>query len=223
MEKENLKQKEKLNVRELTPSNGMSFPSDAELIMMILGSGTKQTPIEYLAGKVLSAIERTNPPELISELLKIEGIGSSKALMIAASLELGRRLNRQPQGSVNKPTDIIPFVQHYAMRSAEHFLVVSLNGAREILSVHVICVGAANMAVVRPRDVFCEPIKEHASAIVLCHNHPSGMCHPSPTDISTTEDLVQVAGLLGIAVLDHIILTRHGYYSLLEHNELPVF
>ena len=72
-------------------------------------------------------------------------------------------------------------------------------------------------------NVFCEPIKEHASAIVLCHNHPSGMCHPSPTDISTTEDLVQVAGLLGNAVLDHIILTRHGYYSLLEHNELPVF
>ena len=124
---------------------------------------------------------------------------------------------------MNKPADIVPFVQHYAMQNSEHFLIVSLNGAREILSIHVICVGAANMAVVRPREVFSEPIREHASAVVLCHNHPSGMCKPSKADLATTEDLVHTAGLLGIAVLDHIILTRHGYYSLLEHNELPVY
>ena len=215
------KRVEKLNIRELALSNGMSYPSNAELIMMILGSGTRKMPVEYLAENVLKTVEATNPPELINALRKIEGIGTTKALMIAASMELGRRLNRNPQGRLNKPEDIVPFVQNYAMTSQEHFLCVTLTGAREILSVHVICVGASNMAVVRPREVFCEAIKEHASAIVLCHNHPSGHAEPSEEDLAMTETLVDCAMMLGIAVLDHIILTKTGYFSLLEHNMLP--
>lgn len=215
------KRVEKLNIRELALSNGMSYPSNAELIMMILGSGTRKMPVEYLAENVLKTVEATNPPELINALRKIEGIGTTKALMIAASMELGRRLNRNPQGRLNKPEDIVPFVQNYAMTSQEHFLCVTLTGAREILSVHVICVGASNMAVVRPREVFCEAIKEHASAVVLCHNHPSGHVEPSEEDLAMTETLVDCAMMLGIAVLDHIILTKTGYFSLLEHNMLP--
>lgn len=215
------KRVEKLNIRELALSNGMSYPSNAELIMMILGSGTRKMPVEYLAENVLKTVEATNPPELINALRKIEGIGTTKALMIAASMELGRRLNRNPQGRLNKPEDIVPFVQNYAMTSQEHFLCVTLTGAREILSVHVICVGASNMAVVRPREVFCEAIKEHASAVVLCHNHPSGHAEPSEEDLAMTETLVDCAMMLGIAVLDHIILTKTGYFSLLEHNMLP--
>lgn len=215
------KRPEKLNIRELTLSNGMAFPSDVELIMLILGSGTRKMPIELLAEKVLKAVEGTNPPELIHALQKIEGIGTSKALTIAAAMELGRRLNRNPQGRLNSPSDIVPFVQNYAMNSQEHFLCITLSGAREILSVHVVCVGSSNMAIVRPREIFCEAIKEHAAAIVLCHNHPSGQCFPSKEDLEMTAEVMDAAMLLGIALLDHIILTKNGYFSLLEHNLLP--
>ncbi|MBQ7158147.1 MAG: DNA repair protein RadC [Treponema sp.] len=217
------KRQEKLNIRELALSNGMAYPSNVELIMMILGSGTRRMPIEILAEKALKVIEDSNPPELIHELLKLEGIGTTKALMIAAAMEIGRRLNRNPQGRMNRPADIVPFVQNYAITNQEHFLCVSLTGARDILSVHVVCVGASNMAVVRPREVFCEAIKEHASAIVLCHNHPSGHCTPSKEDLMMTAEMVDAAMLLGIAVLDHIILTKNSYFSLLEHNLLPGF
>ena len=215
------KREEKLRIRELTLTNGMTYPSNVELIMLILGSGTSRMPIEYLAEKVLRVVEASNPPDLIHALLKIEGIGTTKALMLAAAMELGRRMNRTPQGRMNKPADIVPFVQNYAMASQEHFLSVSLTGARDILSVHVVSVGSGNMALVRPREVFCEAIKEHASAVVLCHNHPSGQCYPSEEDLLMTAELIESAMLLGIAVLDHIILTKNGYFSLLEHNLLP--
>ena len=222
MRKQIFVREEKPNVRELALSNGMSYPSDVELVMMILGSGTQRMPIEFLAEKVLAAIERTNPPTLVGELLKIEGIGSTKALAIAAALELGRRLNRKPQAFLNNPADVVPFVQHYALQQVEHFICVSMNGAREIVNIHVAGVGAGNVACIRPGEIFCDPLKHHASAVVLCHNHPSGICAPSKHDVSTTESLVEAAALLGIVVLDHIILTKGGYYSFLEHGLLPI-
>lgn len=222
MEKQLFKREQKLNVRELALSNGMSYPSDVELVMMILGSGTKRTPIEFLAEKVLAAIDRTNPPTLVGELLKIEGIGSTKALAIAAALELGRRLNRRPESFLNEPADVVPYVQHYALQSVEHFICVSMNGAREILNIHVAGVGEGNIAVIKPAEIFSDPLKHHASAVVLCHNHPSGLCSPSPKDEETTKAMVRAASLLGIVVLDHIILTRNGYFSFLEHGMLPI-
>ncbi len=216
-----MKEDKKPNVRELVLSNGMSYPSDEELIMLILGSGTKKVPIEQLAHEVMTAIDGTNPPELIESLQKVDGMGKTRALTIAAALEFGRRMNRNPQAVLGSPKDVIPYVQHYAMQTAEHFVSVSLNGAREIISIRVLSVGSGNMAILRPREIFCEAVKEHASAVVLCHNHPGGCCTPSPDDIETTSALEKAAELLGIALLDHIIITRTGYFSFLEHGMLP--
>jgi len=214
--------KEKPRIRELVLSNGMSYPSSEELIMLILGSGTQDTPVEKLAPLVLSAIERSNPPELIPQLTAIPGIGKTKALSIAAALELGRRMNRTPQAVIEQPLDVIPYIQHYSMQNTEHFLCITLNGIKEIISIRVLSVGSGNRAILRPREIFSEAIKEHASAIILSHNHPSGNSTPSSDDISTTKVLVNAAQILGIALLDHIIITRTEFFSFLEHGMLPV-
>lgn len=211
---------EKPTIRELTLTNGLAYPSDEELVMLILGSGTKTMPVEALSARVVKAIAGTNPPELVSELLKIDGIGVTKALAVAAALELGKRHNRTPQALLQQPKDVLPYVQHYAMQQTEHFVCVSLNGSREILSIHVLSKGNGNMAIVRPREIFCEPIKERASAIVLCHNHPAGICQPSDDDVATTLELDKIAQLLGIVLLDHIIITKATYFSFLEHGLL---
>ena len=87
MEKIN-KRDEKPCIRELTLTNGISYPSNAELIMLILGSGTSRVPVEYLAEKVLRVVEASNPPDLIDALLKVQGIGTTKALMLAAAIML---------------------------------------------------------------------------------------------------------------------------------------
>ena len=207
-----------INIREITMKNGLCFPTNEELIMLILGTGTKKTPVDELAKQVLSIVLSSNRESLVENLLKIDGMGRTKALMIAAALEFGKRLNRNPQSYLHKPSDLIPFIQNYAMQKQEHFLVISMNGANEILSIRVICVGTKNMAIVEPREVFSEALKEHASSIILSHNHPSGQVLPSYDDIKITFRLKQAAKLLGIKVFDHIIISRTGYFSFLEHN-----
>ncbi len=212
---------EKLEVRELTLANGLGWPTDEELIMLILGSGTKDTPVDQLSQKVLSVLDGVNPPEYISELMQIPGIGANRALTLAAALELGRRINRSPQASIKSPRDVLPFVKHYSMRPVEHFICVTVNGAKEIMNIRVICTGGGNMAVVKPRDIFCEAVKERASAVLFCHNHPNGICLPSREDIEMTDMLYMAGQYLGIAVLDHIIVTKNDYFSFIEHDLLP--
>ena len=127
---------------------------------------SRSKSVEALSRQALKAILESNRDNLVERLVKIKGIGMNKALALAASIELGRRFNRSPQGYLATPTDVIQFIQGYAMQSQEHFLCISLNGAREIMTIRVICVGSGNMAVLHPAEVFCEAIKEHASAII---------------------------------------------------------
>lgn len=217
---EEIENRNKIEIRERTLRHGLAYPSNAELLMLILGTGIKSMPVQKLAKQVLEIVMASNEDQLIEKLLKIKGMGKSKALMIAAALEFGKRINRTPQGALRCPTDVISFIKNYAMEKQEHFLCISLNGAMEIISIRVVCSGTGNMAIIHPADVFSEPIKEHASAIILSHNHPSGNSAPSADDIEATLRLFHAAEILGIAMLDHIILTKTNYYSFLEHDLL---
>ena len=208
------------NIRELTLLNGISYPDDEELIMLILGKGTKNNPIESLAEKVTKAINSSNEEELIPNLKKIEGMGESRALIIAAALELGRRRRGILRSSINAPKDVIPFLQHYTLMPTEHFITVTVNGAKEILSTRVVSVGTINKALIHPREVFANAVSEYASGIICCHNHPCGQCYPSNADIDSTKILQKAAKILGIVFMDHIIITKEDYFSFLEHGML---
>lgn len=208
------------NIRELTLLNGISYPDDEELIMLILGKGTKNNPIESLAEKVTKAINSSNDEELIPNLKKINGMGESRALIIAAALELGRRRRGILRSSINAPKDVIPFLQHYTLMPTEHFITVTVNGAKEILSTRVVSVGTINKALIHPREVFANAVSEYASGIICCHNHPCGQCYPSNADIDSTKILQKAAKILGIVFMDHIIITKEDYFSFLEHGML---
>lgn len=208
------------NIRELTLLNGISYPDDEELIMLILGKGTKNNPIESLAEKVTKTINSSNEEELISNLKKINGMGESRALIIAAALELGRRRRGILRSSINAPKDVIPFLQHYTLMPTEHFITVTVNGAKEILSTRVVSVGTINKALIHPREVFANAVSEYASGIICCHNHPCGQCYPSNADIDSTKILQKAAKILGIVFMDHIIITKEDYFSFLEHGML---
>ena len=217
---ESLEEERRLEIRELTMQNGISFPTNEELIMLILGSGTKEKPIRQLAAEVLEIVMATNTEDLIENLMKIRGMGKSKALMVAAALEFGKRINRNPQISFNEPAELIPYIQSYAMERQEHFLCICLNGAREVLSIRVICKGAGNMALVSPAEVLSYAVTEHASAIVISHNHPGGNPHPSQADIRITLRIFLAAEMLGISLADHIIITKNSHFSFVEHDFL---
>lgn len=215
-----MKKFEKLDVRERALEHGMSFPFDEELIMLILGSGTKNMPVNKMALKILDTLNASNDDEVVENLLALEGVGQGRALAIAAALELGRRRNSHIKASVKRPEDIIPFVRNYAVSMKEHFLAVTLNGCHEIINIHVISVGTLNRSIVHPREVFSVAIKENAAAMILCHNHPSGNLEPSPADMETTKTLVAASLIMGIEILDHIIVDCESYFSFREHKIL---
>jgi DNA repair protein RadC len=208
------------HVREKVLETGVEGAETQELIMLLLGSGMKGHPVKELAGQVHRVLEGNNAKDRLQKMLEISGMGTSKALVVAAALELGRRYHAHLSSVVKQPQDLLPLVRHYAMEPQEHFLSVLLNGAHEVLEICVVGVGLINRTLVHPREVFCEAVKQRAAAVVLCHNHPGGTAQPSPDDVATTKLLVEASKCLRISVLDHIIVTRDSYYSFREHDLL---
>lgn len=213
-------QRYKPNIRELTLEHGISYPSDKELLMLMLGSGTKEISVEKLSKFVEKRIVESNQEELVKNLVSIKGMGIGKALSIAAAIEFGRRKNSHNNARIINPKDIVPFVKAYSMQPQEYFVCITLNGGHEILQIRVVSIGTINKAIVHPREVFSEALKENAAAIIVCHNHPSGNCEPSEDDINTTRVLMKAADILGISLLDHVIFDKNSYFSFVEHNLL---
>ena len=211
---------EKPNVREDALKYGMGYPLDEELLMLILGSGNKNMSVETMAKKIADTLDSSDDDEVVKNLLALKGVGTAKALAIAAALELGKRRRNHLGAHIRSPDDIVPYVKHYAMSQKEHFLAITLNGGHDIIQIHVVSVGTVNQAIIHPREVFVDAIKENASAIILCHNHPSGKAIPSDKDIDTTRHLIEVSKIIGIAILDHIIIDCENYFSFMENKLL---
>lgn len=210
----------KPSVREKALEHGLSYLFDEDLIMLILGSGTKELPVEKMARKILETLDDSNDSDVVENLLKLKGVGVGKALAVAAALELGKRRNNHLRAPIGNPRDIIPFVRNYSVSEKEHFVVVTLSGSHEIINITVVSVGTLNRALIHPREIFGEAIRENAAAMILCHNHPSGNVEPSKEDILTTENLLEASVILGIEILDHIIVSRESYFSFVEHGVL---
>lgn len=215
-----MENKNKPDIRERTIENGLLYPTNVELLMLILGSGNKDMSVEVMAQKINDVLTDSNLEDVVENLLKVKGVGQGKALAVAAALELGRRYCSHLKAHIQSPEDILPYVQNYAMCGKEHFVMITLNGGHEIIKIHLISVGTVNKTIIHPREVFREAIKENASSIVICHNHPSGNCVPSDEDIETTKYLIEASNLIGIPILDHIIFDCDSYYSFLEHEFL---
>lgn len=212
--------KDRPQVREKALRFGMNYPADEELVMLILGSGNKDASVEVLAKKIISALDSSNVEEVVSTLLKVKGVGKSKALAVAAALELGKRRSCHLGAHIRHPQDLIPFVRNYAICQKEHFLAVTLNGGHDIIQIHVVSVGTVNRTLIHPREIFNEAIRENAAALILCHNHPSGRTEPSKDDLETTKNLIQASEIMGIPILDHIIIDKENYYSFMENGLL---
>ena len=112
-------------------------------------------------------------------------------------------------------------MRHYANRNSQEYLIVlSLNGAKEVLDITVATIGFVNRAFFHPREVFSEPLKKRATSIAIAHNHPSGQLQPSAEDRQVTRKIALAGEILGIDLVDHVIFTDNSYYSFLEHGEM---
>ena len=206
--------------REKLVELGSRALSDQELLAIILGRGTQKHDVMSLSRRIIAIIDIQGVDITAADLLDVEGIGPAKATLIAAASEFVRRRVRPEGVRIKHPTDVLPLIQHYADRKQEHFIVVSLNGAHEVMSTRVVTIGLVDQSHVHPREVFSDPITERASAIVLAHNHPSGQLVPSPEDLDVTHRIKVAGDILGIEVLDHVLFTHKGFYSFAEHDQL---
>jgi DNA repair protein RadC len=206
--------------RERLIEKGARALSDQELLAILLGKGTARHDVMALSKRLVAVIDQKGVDLTAADILDIEGIGQAKATLIAAAFEFVRRRIKPEGVKVRSAADILPLIQHYADRKQEYFLCVSLNGAHEVIQVRVVTIGLVDQSHVHPREVFADPIADRASAVILAHNHPSGQLTPSPEDRDVTHRLKVAGEVLGIRVLDHVIFTAKGLYSLAEHDEL---
>ena len=121
---------------------------------------------------------------------------------------------------ITSAADAYSLLYDYSLKEQEHFLLVTLDGASNIINHRVIHIGTLNQSLVHPREVFRPAILDNSAGIIIAHNHPSGTLEASRADIQITQRLKEVAKLIGIDLLDHIILSKHGYYSFSEEGLL---
>ena len=200
--------------REKLLSRGPAALTSAELLAVLLGSGTKRSGILDLAARVLERHEGRLAAATARELQELPGVGQAKACQIVAAIELARRELGRPRVVIEHAADALPYLDSIRSQRQEHFVCLSLNGANEVLASRLVTVGLLDQNQVHPREVFADPLADRAAAVLVAHNHPSGTLAASPEDIALTSRLVRAGELLGIRLLDHLIVTKDGYLSL---------
>lgn len=206
--------------REKIIAFGAQALSDTELIAAILGNGIKSMGVLELSQAVVKTIDSRNGDLTFADLKAIRGLGNAQVSKLLAALEFSRR-RIKPEGlKINTPTDILPLLQHLQMRKQECFVCISLNGAHEVIESRIVTIGLVNFCQVHPREVLADVICDRASAIVIAHNHPSGSLIPSQADKDITQRIKSAAEIIGIQLLDHVIISKRGYFSFKEQTLL---
>jgi DNA repair protein RadC len=207
--------------RERLRSRGPEALSNAELLAILLRTGSRGENVVALATRLLSRFEGVNALGRASfaELCAEKHVGPAKAAQVIAALALGQRIMsaQPPRASVRSPEDVFALVgADMALLEQEHLKVILLNTRNQVMSVRQVNRGNVHSAVVRVAEVFRDAIRENAPNIILVHNHPSGDPSPSPDDAALTKQVEEAGRLLGIDVLDHVVIGRSGPASLRE-------
>jgi DNA repair protein RadC len=206
--------------REKLLCKGAPALSDQELLAILLGKGTPGMDVMTLAGKLARLIDEKGLKVTAVDLSQFAGVGDAKATLILAAIEFARRRIKPEGAKIEMPVDLLPHIRHFADRKQEHFLCASINGANEILNIRVVSIGLIDRTPVHPREVFADALSDRASAVIVAHNHPAGGLEPSASDVKVTEQIKAAGIIMGIALLDHIIFNRSGYFSFLEAGRL---
>lgn len=206
-------------------SEGAQALSDAELLAVLIKTGTKNLQSIEVAIKVLQLNKYEKGLSglynlSIEQLNTVEGIGKIKAIQIMAMLELAQRLSKQQaiKGfNISSPASVAKiYMQQMRYLKQEHFKVVYFDIKNKLLGDKDITIGTINTTIVHPREVFSQAVKISAASIIVLHNHPSGDPEPSKEDIQVTRRLLESGKILGIDLLDHIIIGDGVYLSLKE-------
>lgn len=213
--------------RERLATVPITYLDDAELLALILGTGTRDEDVHALARRVLSELGTADQlaRRSLAEVRAVRGLGEGKACRLAAALELGRRSLAEPV-RVGRPLgssrDVVAALRaRLVPEEVEHFLVLTVDSRNRLVRLTTIAIGSVTYCPVAPADVLRAVIRDAAPAFLVAHNHPSGDPTPSPEDHELTRRLSAAAALLGLRLLDHVIVARGGAFSFLDAGVLP--
>ncbi|MEZ4666868.1 MAG: DNA repair protein RadC [Anaerolineae bacterium] len=207
--------------RERLLSHGAQALSNAELLAIILRTGSTGENVIHLAERILNTwgglvgLSKVSP----GELEQLTGMGPGKITQVLALFELAKRLmtSRSDEHSVIKSAEqAAHLVSDMRFLLQENVRTILLDSSRRVISIPTIYIGTLNTTVLRVSEIFREAITRNSPCMILVHNHPSGEANPSPEDIDLTRTLISAGNLLDIQVLDHIIVGKNGWVSLKE-------
>ena len=210
--------------RERLLQYGASALSTAELLAIILRTGTRDMNVIRLAHHLLATYDslaglvRASTAELVSA----KGLGPAKVAQLKAALELGRRMlieSPEERPQVRSPSDAANLVMsEMGLLEQEHLRVMLLDTRNCVLATPTIYVGSLNTSLIRVGELFREAIRANCASLIVLHNHPSGDPTPSPEDVAVTRQIVEAGQLLDVEVLDHLIIGRQRFVSLKERG-----
>ena len=226
----------KLNIKNWSPEDrpreklvmkGTGALSDAELIAILIGTGTTKITAGELARQMLQHVNNdlhSLARLTVKDLMKIKGIGEAKAITIVAALELGRRrkeLEPEAKPKIASSKDAFELLRGDLMDlPKEEFWVLLLNRANRVIAKRRISEGGVSGTVADPKIIFKLALEELASGVIVAHNHPSGNLSASQQDIDLTRKLKEGGKLLEIQLLDHIIVAGTRYYSFADNGQV---
>ena len=208
--------------RERLRNFGPEALSAQELLALVIGRGIPGKSVMNIAQELLSRFGNIKAisEATIEELSQIKGIGFAKAAQIKACFELGKRQDLEPElkdFDIKNPQSVVKAIQSSIKDKAkEHFKLILLNTRNKIIGISTVSIGTLNSNLVHPREVFKDAISHSAASVVFAHNHPSGDPEPSEDDLTITKRLTEAGKILGIEVIDHIIISKNGFFSFKE-------
>lgn len=209
--------------RERLINVGKENLSDKELISIILKTGLKGKNVNDISLEILNNYKLSDLKEIrVNDLIKIKGIGKTKATELVAAIELGKRIFLKEENKkikLDTPKLIWKDSKYlFTGKKQEHFYCYYFDTKQNLIERKLLFIGTSNSSTVHPREIFKEAYKLSASSIICIHNHPSNEATPSKEDIEFTKKIMETGKIQGIPVLDHIIVTESNFYSFYEHN-----
>lgn len=213
--------------REKMMAHGSSYLTDAELLAILIGHGSRDENAVELCQRMLHSVDYdlADLSRLtLGDLMKFKGIGEAKAVSIKAALELGRRRQQADQRDrvkIGNSQDVYHYLKsRLEDLNYEEFWVLLLDRSNKVIGHQMISRGGVSGTMVDAKLVFKPALDRLASHLILCHNHPSGNLQPSMQDITLTKKLVQAGKHMDVSVLDHVIITAHGYFSFADEGKI---
>lgn len=202
--------------REKLQAKGAASLSDFELLQALIGSGNAQADVSKIARDTLKLLQKHGKDISYEQLRQVTGMGSAKITELLAALELSRRyLIEDERPIIDSPEAAVAQLADIRGKKQEYFVCLTLDGANRLIAKRIITIGTLTSSLVHPREVFADAITDRAASIIVAHNHPSGNLAASSTDGEVTGQLREAGKLLGIVLLDHIIITKSSFTTVI--------